>query len=156
MKGAWTDNMVPVWISSPALCLSICLSAVNNKQAGPAPALSAQQRQAGAAYASAKAGLQRSAPAEPLALSKVSVGPLSKVSVGPAPLKPVVAKVAAAAGLSKPLSGAAVQPAAAGTQQQQRQQQQKVLGRGFALPLSVDVAKGGLFDFHLRVNGRRK
>jgi hypothetical protein len=96
--------------------------------AAPPPTFTAKQRQAAATYAAAKAGLQRSIPAEPLA-----------ISVGPA-LKPII-KVAAAAG--KPINA---QPG----------QTHKVAGRGFALPLTVDVAHNGLFDFHFRLDGKKK
>lgn len=95
----------------------------------PAPTFTAKQRQAAATYAASKAGLQRSIPAEPLA-----------VTVGPA-LKPIV-KVAAA--VRKPIDA------------QPGQQHQKVAGRGFALPLSVDIGNNGLFDFHLSIDGKKK
>jgi hypothetical protein len=132
---AWTDVCL-------CISVSVCPSSDNNT-AGSGPALTPKQRQAGASYAAAKAGLQRS----------ISAGaPLAALSKVSAP-KPVVVKAAATA--SKPISVAAVQQTA-GNQQQRQQQQQKVLGRGFALPLSVDVTKGGLFDLHVRVNGRRK
>lgn len=98
--------------------------------AAPQPTFTAKQRQAAASFAAAKAGLQRRIPSEPVT-----------VSVGPA-MKPIV-KVAVAAG--KP---AAVQPAG--------QQQQRVTGRGFALPLTVDVTDNNIFGFHLHLDGKKK
>jgi hypothetical protein len=95
--------------------------------AAPQPSFTTKQRQAAAAYASAKAGLQRAVSAEPLA-----------VNVGPA-MKPIV-KVAAALGM--PIGD--------------HSQQQQVAGRGFVLPLHVDVSKhDGTFSFQLG-NGRKK
>jgi hypothetical protein len=95
--------------------------------AAPQRSFTAKQRQAAASYAAAKAGLQRTISAEPLA-----------VNVGPA-MKPIV-KVAAA--LGRPIG--------------EQSQQQQVAGRGFALPLNVDVSKDGIFNFHLNIDGRKK
>lgn len=109
----------------------------------PKPTFTAKQRKAAtmlpvvAAASSSTAGsLPRKFPAEPLT-----------VTVGPA-MKPIV-KVAAAVG--QPITAAGSTEAPGNTLHSTLGH-----GKGFALPLTVDVTDNALFGFHLHLGAKKK